>query len=54
MAAEDSVCVSIREDGESVPLFVRPKDGNSSVEFLKEWAQANKDWLDQKLLEHGK
>lgn len=50
---EDSVCVSVREDGESVPLFVRPKDGNSSVEFLKQWAQTNKDWLDQKLLEHG-
>ena len=52
MSAGD-VCV-VSEDGpESLPLIVRPKDGNSSVEFIKRWVSDNKDWIDEKLLEHG-
>ncbi len=44
--------VSISND--VLPLKIRPKDGNASLHFLKEWMAANKHWLDQKLLEHGK
>lgn len=42
----------IREDGEPLPLFVRPKDDNSK-QFLQRWLDNNKEWLEQKLLEHG-
>jgi alpha-ketoglutarate-dependent taurine dioxygenase len=49
----DGVCTHIREDGETLPLFVVPKDGNDSVSFLKEWVKSNKPWLKQKLIEHG-
>ena len=52
--ADESVCAGIREDGESLPLIVRPKDGNDSLMFLKSWVAENKEWLDHKLLEHGK
>lgn len=47
------VAVFIREDGETLPLMVRPEGGNSSVEFLKSWIADNKQWLHQKMLEHG-
>ena len=52
--ADESVCAGIREDGESLPLIVRPKDGNDSLIFLKSWVAENKEWLDHKLLEHGR
>ena len=47
------VCVVSKDGPESLPLIVRPKDGNSSVEFIKRWVSDNKDWIDEKLLEHG-
>ena len=37
-----------------LPLKIRPKNDDTSIHFLKEWMAANKNWLDQKLLEHGK
>lgn len=37
-----------------LPLKIGPKDGNTSTEYLKKWIAVNKEWLDQKLLEHGK
>ena len=46
--------VSLREDGETLPLIVRPKDGNDSLTFLQNWIARNTSWLDQKLLDHGK
>ena len=55
--AEDSVEdveVGIREDGETLPLIVRPTAaGNNSVEFLQSWIAGHTDWLDKKLLKHG-
>ena len=53
MDGEAAVSIGIREDGEPTPLFVQPKDGNNSLEFLKSWTSENREWLDQKLLEHG-
>ena len=50
---EESVCAGVREDGEPLPLIVRPKDGKDSFEFLKSWVAENKEWIDRKLLEHG-
>lgn len=44
--------VSVSND--VLPLKIQSKDGNTSIHFLKEWMRANKDWLDQKLLEHGR
>ena len=49
----EGVSAYIREDGETLPLFIVPKDGNNSVSFLKEWVKKNKSWLKQKLVEHG-
>ena len=43
----------IREDGETLPLIIRPDDGNNSVAFLKNWIAENKLWLEEKLLTHG-
>ena len=37
-----------------LPLKIHPKGENNSVEFLKRWIADNQEWLDQKLLEHGK
>ena len=37
-----------------LPLKIHPKGENNSVEFLKRWITDNQEWLDQKLLEHGK
>lgn len=51
---ESAVEVSVREDGETLPLIVRPKRGNDSVAFLQAWIARNTSWLDQKMLDHGK
>ena len=51
--AVEGVCTNIRDDGETLPLFVIPKEGNNSVSFLKEWVKNNKSWLKQKLIDHG-
>ena len=57
MARESStplgVKACIREDGQTLPLMIRPEEGNSSVEFLKSWVAENRLWLDDKLLTHG-
>lgn len=47
------VVVCIREDGQTLPLMIRPEGGNNSVDFLKSWIAENKQWLNDKLLEHG-
>ena len=49
----EGVYTKIREDGETLPLFVLPKDGNNSALYLKEWMKSHKPWLKKKLLEHG-
>ncbi len=51
MALTTVTAVTISTD--VLPLKISPKDGNTSLQFLKKWMAANKDWLDQKLLEHG-
>lgn len=51
--AESEVEVSVREDGETLPLIIRPKHGNDSVAFLQGWIARNTIWLDQKILDHG-
>lgn len=50
----EGVCTSIALDGNPLPLFITPKDGNDSVYFLKQWVKNNKAWLEKKVLEHGK
>lgn len=52
-SAEATVNVSVRADGESLPLFVRPRDGNNSLAFLKRWIGDNKAWIERKLQQHG-
>ena len=49
----DGVAIYIREDGETLPLMIRPIEENNSPEFLRNWIVKNKQWLDGKLLEHG-
>ena len=49
----DGVVICIREDGETLPLMIRPVEENNSTEFLRNWIAKNKQWLDGKLLEHG-
>ncbi|XP_064385200.1 dapdiamide synthesis protein DdaC-like isoform X1 [Halichondria panicea] len=51
MALTSIAAVTVSTD--ALPLKISPRDGNTSLQFLKEWMAANKDWLDQKLLEHG-
>lgn len=44
-----------KSEGEALPLVVRPATTrNESSEFLRSWVSKNKEWLDQKLLQHGK
>ena len=50
---ELEVEVGIREDGETLPLMVRPKAGQDSAAFLQGWICRHRAWMDQKLLEHG-
>ena len=45
--------VGLREDGETLPLIVRPAQGDDSVDFLKTWVSRNAGWLDAKILQHG-
>ena len=52
-SGEAGVRAGIREDGETLPLVVRPKGGKDSFEFLKSWVAENKEWIDRKLLDHG-
>ena len=52
MALTSIAAVTVSTD--ALPLKISPRDGNTSLQFLKEWMAANKDWLDQKLLEHGR
>ena len=49
----EGVCVKIREDGESLPLFIEPKGDKDSVEYLKRWVGENKKWLKEKIVQHG-
>ena len=55
MATLDLGAVSVLSDSSEgpLPLKIRAKGDNNSVGFLKDWVATNKDWLDQKLLEHG-
>ncbi len=55
MATLDLEAVNVLSDSPEgpLPLKIRAKGDNNSVVFLKEWVATNKDWLDQKLLEHG-
>ena len=52
-SCEEDVFAGIREDGELLPLIVRPKGGKDSFDFLKSWVAENKEWIDRKLLDHG-
>ncbi len=55
MANLDLEAVSVLSDVTEGPLLlkIRAKGSKDSVQFLKAWVATNKDWLDQKLLEHG-
>ena len=54
MADPEGVQVVSGEEGKTLPLFIYAKEGNDSVDFLKEWIADNKAWLDAKMLQHGK
>jgi len=47
---EDEV---IFDDGETLPLFIRPKNAQDSAEFLVNWIGDNKELLRKKILEYG-
>lgn len=36
-----------------LPLTIRAKD-DTSVDFLKQWIAANREWIRKKTIEHGK
>ena len=46
------VDVGIREDGETLPLIIRPK-ANTSAAFLRVWISQNREFIERKMLEHG-
>lgn len=48
------VYTSLSSDGNPLPLFITPKNGNDSVIFLKYWVKMNKSWLERKVLDHGR
>ena len=50
----DQVVTELQEDGTTLPLFIKPKDGQDSAEFLIQWIGNNKELLKQKILEYGK
>ena len=50
----DQVICEFREDGITLPLFIKPKNGQDSIEFLIQWIGENKELLKQKILEYGK
>ena len=52
--AMDQVICEFREDGITLPLFIKPKNGQDSVEFLIQWIGENKELLKQKILEYGR
>lgn len=37
----------------TLPLTIRPESDRNSVDDLKQWIFDHKEWLDEKLLEHG-
>ena len=42
-----------REEGTTLPLFIKPKNGQDSAEFIIQWIGENKELLRQKILEYG-
>jgi hypothetical protein len=38
---------------EALPLIIRAVDGKDSVEYLRGWITANRNWLEEKMVEHG-
>ena len=49
----DQVICEFQEDGVTLPLFIKPKSEQDSVEFLIQWIGENKELLKQKILEYG-
>jgi len=49
----DQVFTELRNDGTTLPLFIKPKNGQDSAEFIIQWIGENKELLKQKILEHG-
>jgi len=49
----DQVISELREDGTTLPLFIKPKNGQDSAEFIIQWIGDNKELLRQKILEYG-
>ena len=45
--------LSDADEGRSLPLIIRPKDGQNSAEFLQNWVKDNASWLREKMLQHG-
>ena len=43
----------IFEDETTLPLFIKPKNGKDSAEFLIQWIGDNKELVKQKILEYG-
>ena len=49
----DQVVCEFREEGTTLPLFIKPKNGQDSAEFIIQWIGENKELLRQKILEYG-
>ena len=49
----DQVISEFQEDGTTLPLFIKPKNGQDSAEFLIQWIGSNKELLKQKIIEYG-
>lgn len=49
----DQVITELGGNGITLPLFIKPKNGQDSAEFLIQWIGDNKELLKQKILEYG-
>ena len=49
----DKVTCELKEDEVTLPLFIKSKNGEDSVEFLIQWIEENKELLKQKILEYA-
>lgn len=50
----DKVISEFRKDETTLPLFIKPKNGQDSAEFLIQWIEDNKELLKQKILKYGR
>lgn len=51
--ATDFVNIGYIKDGQTLPLVITPGTDDRSVESLTKWINENKEWVNDKIIEHG-